>query len=982
MTDTKKPTRRRTAKSPDPDSTIIKTNNVVTNSQNSSQTKLGAASSSVVRTQPKVYSPLYLDSSLNLPRDLRTQNAWNRNYYATNPIVRSAINLHASYTAGKFRLVCKHKKILDFFEDMLEKMNFQSTLLEMGIEYFKLGECCLPGTLVTMGDGSLKPIENITRGDIVLTHKGNLKKVSDLKTQFVKQKISKIKTRNSNRELAVTGNHPIWALKEKETKCCIPSLKLQTCWPKSCICDENKSFKNSQAKTWDYSFIKAEELSRGDFCLLPHNTEIVSPPNYINKDWARLFGYWLAEGCFAKNKYGNYSHIIISNSEKEIQEELLSLADKLGYKCYVTQVGDSTTYNYNFTSASSKATNLVEQFYLHGGEYSNAKVLSSTIMQLPLDLQKEILSTYINGDGSVDGSNGQIQLSTNSLNLRNQLNILLARSGCIGVFTDYLSKYAGLDRQYVPTDINYRITFPAHQAIIFKDSILPRKAELLRNNYKRQRYSVILNDGANIGITKKIQKIQQEYYEGWVYNLEVEDDHSYVAEGIAVHNCFPYAELNEEQGIWDFVVVHNPDFIRVAHPSPLSRDPIISLVPDENLKKVISSNDIVSRTLREQLPFELLAHLQKGEDIPLDNFNVSHMKMLSSPYDTRGISLITSCYRDLLLYDKIREAKITQADNFINPLTLVKLGNENWKPTDDDIRQWQEQVLDSMGDMGYTVVTHGLVEVQKISNSGQTLDMNTDLEMCIKNIMIGLMVPSSLFDQDYGSYANASVGLEVLRDRYRNFQLQLKKWIEKKILEPIAKIQDFYTIENGEQKLIVPTVEWGKINLKETDTYLNAVSQALADPATPGSGKVSMRTWYELLDTDYETEQARLRMEARDSIVLHKEIEAMQHMDIAQLKTLSEETPIMDTRELDSLEKSLDIKDQGSEDSGDSAGGGIDFGGSGGSPGGMPDLGLPGGESEPPPDLGPPPGGSEPAGGAGSPPEPAGGAGTTPELPK
>lgn len=517
--DTKKPARRRTA------------NNIENNStsNNSGFTKtapakpqglnprLGAASASVIRTQPKVYSPQYLDSNLNFPRDLRTQNMWNRNYYATNPIVRSAINLHASYTTGKFRLVCKDKKILQFFEDMLEKMSFQASLLEIGIEFFKLGE------------------------------------------------------------------------------------------------------------------------------------------------------------------------------------------------------------------------------------------------------------------------------------------------------------------------------------------------------------------------------------------------------------AIPYAELNETQGVWDYVITHNPDFIRVPPPSPLSKDPIITLVPDEALKKLATGSDPMSRALRDQLPLEILLRIQRGEDIPLDNFNVTHLKMLSSPYDTRGMSLITSCYRDLLLYDKIREAKIVQADNFINPLTLVKLGNENWKPTDDDIRQWQEQVLDSVGDQSYTVVTHGLVDIQKITNAGQTLDMNSDLEMCIKNIMIGLMVPSSLFDQDYGSYANASVGLEVLRDRYRNFQLQLKKWIEKKILEPIAKIQDFWTLENGEQKLIVPKVEFGKINLKETDTYLNQVSSHLADPSTPGSGKISLQTWYELLDTDYQTEKARLRQEARDQIILTKEIEAMKNMDIVQLKTISETTPILDSREVDSLEKALDIKEKGQE---------------------------------------------------------------------
>ena len=133
MTDNIKKTRRRTAKAPNPESTIIKTNET----KSSPTTKLGAASASVIRTQPKTYSPQYLDSSLNLPRDQRTQNAWNRNYFTTNPIVRSAITLHASYTTGKFKLVCKDKKILAFFEDMLHKMNFQNTLLEMGIEYFK-----------------------------------------------------------------------------------------------------------------------------------------------------------------------------------------------------------------------------------------------------------------------------------------------------------------------------------------------------------------------------------------------------------------------------------------------------------------------------------------------------------------------------------------------------------------------------------------------------------------------------------------------------------------------------------------------------------------------------------------------------------------------------------------------------------------------------------------------------------------------------
>lgn len=38
-------------------------------------------------------------------------------------------------------------------------------------------------------------------------------------------------------------------------------------------------------------------------------------------------------------------------------------------------------------------------------------------------------------------------------------------------------------------------------------------------------------------IPHQITSIEEDTYEGWVYDMEVEDDHSYVADGVAVHNC-------------------------------------------------------------------------------------------------------------------------------------------------------------------------------------------------------------------------------------------------------------------------------------------------------------------------------------------------------------------------------------------------------------------------------------------------------------
>jgi hypothetical protein len=507
----------------------------------------------------------------------------------------------------------------------------------------------------------------------------------------------------------------------------------------------------------------------------------------------------------------------------------------------------------------------------------------------------------------------------------------------------------------MPRDIR---TINAWNRAFFVTNPLVRSAITLHASYTASKFKLVCKD----------RKIKQ-FFDDMLAKMDFQN--ALLEIGIEfwkLGEVFANAELDENNGTWQYINVMNPDFIHVLPPNPLQRDPVLTLVPDEALKRIVTSPNPLDRALREQIPPEIILHIQKGEPIPLDNFNVSHLKMLSSPYDTRGTSIITSCYRDLMLYDKIREAKIVQADNFMNPLTLVKLGSENYKPTDDDIRQWQEQVLDSVGDQGYTIVTHGLVDIVKISNSGQTLDMNADLESTMKNIMIGLMVPTGLFDTDYGSYSNGSVGLQVLKDRYKNFQLQLKKWIEKKILEPIAKIQEFYTIEGGEEKLIVPTVEFEKIALKEADSFINALSNHVGDPKEPGSGKVSTQTFLELFDVDYEAEKGKLRLEARDAIIRKKEVKAMEQMDIEALKTLNEYTPIQDPGEITSLEKSLDIDSEVAENSeGADAGGDLGGGDLGGGDFGGGDLGgdLGGGGEASAPDLG---GEAAPEGGGAEPP--------------
>lgn len=533
-------------------------------------------------------------------------------------------------------------------------------------------------------------------------------------------------------------------------------------------------------------------------------------------------------------------------------------------------------------------------------------------------------------------------------------------------------------------------TQPKVYAPQYLDSNLNFPRDLRTQNQWNRNYYVtnpIVRTAINMHAAYTISKFKiecedpkiQQFFEDMLDKMDFQTLlHEVALEFWKLGEAFPYLELDQKQGVWSYGIVHNPDFVRV-NVNTVSKDPIITLVPDEALKKLITSTSAQDRQLREEIPPEVVYHIQKGEDIPLENFNISHIKLLSSPYDPRGTSIVTSVYRDLMLFDKIREAKFIQADNFINPITLIKLGdpNGNWKPTEDDVRQWQEQVLDSVGDQGYQIVTHGMVDIQKISNSGQVLDMNQDLEEAKKNILFGLMMPAALFDSDYGSYANATVALETLKLRYTMFREQIKKWVERKVLKPIAQIQDFHVTKGGETQLIYPRVSWGKLILKEVDSYTQMLNGLLSQgPESPG--KVSKQSFFEILDLDYNSEKTRLRQEMIDDLIFQKELAAAQNMDISVLKTISPDTPIQDTRDIETIERTLDITPgpKGEISSPPPSGGGSSMGGPPGPPpgGGLEELGGPlseGGEGAP--ELGgPPPTGGEPGGappeGEGAPP--------------
>jgi hypothetical protein len=343
-----------------------------------------------------------------------------------------------------------------------------------------------------------------------------------------------------------------------------------------------------------------------------------------------------------------------------------------------------------------------------------------------------------------------------------------------------------------------------------------------------------------------------------------------------------YAELDKDKGKWSRLIIQNPDYVVIQN--SLGGDPVISLRPDEMLKKIVNGNSPADVMQRSKLDPAIVERVRKGENIPLDNFNCSHLARRISPYEIRGTGLIVPAFKALMLFDQFREAKYTQAVSMVNPLTLVKIGSAEFKPSPEDIASYRDIWEAAEADRNFKIFTHQDVVVEKIGSNSGILDDGAVVTQLVKEIFTALMVPSVIMDGGSDTtYANGSVGLDVLRQRYTQFRNMLTNWLRRKIFAPISIINDFYDYEDEEKKLIVPEIDWNHMSMFDMGDYIQNLMNMTQDP---NAKKASYQTLYRSLGLDYEDEQRRIRQEAISDAILAKEKTSLEKMSLNELRAL------------------------------------------------------------------------------------------------
>lgn len=409
---------------------------------------------------------------------------------------------------------------------------------------------CFPaGTEIAMGDFTRKYIELLKKGDKVLTHKGRVKKVLKTMNRDINEDLVEITSIHGIR-LSPTKNHPILVLKKEDAKCIRQ---------KGCICTGKDSKLVCNKKGWVsscnhsidslFKWIPAEDIEKGDYLLTPIPME---SKNVFNNNELTLLGYYAAEGWTSKRnkkkgeKTEEDKRILFGFNRNEIDtcvKELKNSIGNMGHKVCITKASN-TDNGITLTTTSLK---LVDLALKNVGKYSYAKKLSEKLSHQDIDGSLKFLGAYFNGDGCqvINPKNSFISSSSASYQMTRQIQSMLLKCGIVANFIKRTRILSNPGREGVHRSTCYELKICKNYMNILYDNSFYKKLE-----YKKSGKCFINNNY----LFYPVQDVKNKKHTGKVYNIEVGEDNSYIANGVAVHNCYGTGYVGGYEGPIDYII--------------------------------------------------------------------------------------------------------------------------------------------------------------------------------------------------------------------------------------------------------------------------------------------------------------------------------------------------------------------------------------------------------------------------------------------
>ena len=406
--------------------------------------------------------------------------------------------------------------------------------------------CFVPGTIIYLGNGKTKEIQDVETDDVVLTHKGNLRKVTHTFKRDVDEEIINIKTYFSNNTLKITKNHPVFVLKQNaDSPSFIPAENIEQKdyllfpIPKIDLSNViNKiSIEDSVGYNYDSDNKRNEKTGRfieGSNGRKPVKLGVVD----VNDSFMRIIGSYLAEGCCDERSvlfgFGSSEEDVVEQIVKDIKNSF-NLDAKIKRRDSVIEVKIHNSV-------------LTKFFKLNFGRDGREKKLPDWLINREPECLIPLIKNYFIGDGY--DSFDSIGCDSISKRLILQMRDCLLR---LNILTSYRkARRAGLNiilgRVVNRRDL-YHLGITGLNRIKFKEIVFCEK--VIKESTARRGF--IKSDYAYI----EVREVKKEQYKGRVFNFEVDEDNSYCTEYHTVHNCIGTI-IDEIAAVkWD--IIPNPD---------------------------------------------------------------------------------------------------------------------------------------------------------------------------------------------------------------------------------------------------------------------------------------------------------------------------------------------------------------------------------------------------------------------------------------
>lgn len=395
--------------------------------------------------------------------------------------------------------------------------------------------CFTKGTNVLTNSG-FKPIDELTLHDCVISHKGNVQPILKVMQRPYQGRMVAIETWGGI-PVEATVDHPFLVTGKEDVRLVAYPEGVSWRGMNWRHGGRNRVDPTSLRPNW----MAAGQIAPGDLIWTPIPQAEGVPVTYLENHWKsnhvrrthfdglpindetlRLIGLWLAEGTTHGAGAQMGSGIGFTFCDDEI-DTLARDASDLSKQYLDAQPVTNPVGNKHAINVRMHSVELSRFFGNYFGAHSWNRRIPQELMDAPnLDLIP-LFKAFAEGDGCIDTKTNSVTVATTSKQLAQQLQVIALRAGVLAGMRSRTQR-AGWRRLY---------------EIVVQGENARRLRDLCGWS----------NNGPTNGLTSfgvigngyaafSVRSVDEYDFSGPVYNLEVEEDHSFVVEGpMAVHNC-------------------------------------------------------------------------------------------------------------------------------------------------------------------------------------------------------------------------------------------------------------------------------------------------------------------------------------------------------------------------------------------------------------------------------------------------------------